>query len=276
MLLMIIAALILLGLCLGSFANAVIWRVHEQSKSKQAQQDLSILKGRSMCPHCRHRLGLWDLVPALSWLFLKGKCRYCRKPISPQYPVVELATAGLFVASYLWWPVAVHGTQTVLLALWLLLLTGLMALLVYDLRWMLLPNRLIYPTAVIAGAYAVVAVASSDHVFTALLNVVLAVAVGGGLFYGLYQLSGGKWIGGGDVRLGWLLGLVAGTPGRSLLLIFLASLIGTVVGVPLLAAKRLGRNSVIPFGPLLIVAAVVVQLFGHALIEWYQHVFLSL
>jgi prepilin signal peptidase PulO-like enzyme (type II secretory pathway) len=279
---MIIAVLAVVGLCFGSFENALVWRVHEQaaeSRKKKPDQKyltkLSVANGRSMCPDCKHELASKDLVPVLSWLSLKGRCRYCQKPISAQYPLVELATSGLFVASYIWWPVAFSHTQAAIFVLWLPLLVGLMALLVYDLRWTLLPNRIIYPLSVIALAQAIIVVASANRPASALLDMVLAVAIGGGIFYVLFQVSGGKWIGGGDVRLGWLLGLMAGTPARSFLLIFLAALAGSLVSLPLLLTHRLKRTSTIPFGPFLIVAIVIVQLFGHAMLLWYQKTFLS-
>src|SRR3989344_6490262 len=131
---MIVAILIVLGLAFGSFVNALVWRLHEQeerAKSKEqrrkkgkakntaklsshtsvlSSKDLSILKGRSMCPSCKHGLAAKDLVPVLSWLTLRGKCRYCHKPISIQYPLVELITATLFVISYLLWPDVAHAT----------------------------------------------------------------------------------------------------------------------------------------------------------------------
>ncbi|HVI60883.1 MAG TPA: prepilin peptidase [Candidatus Saccharimonadales bacterium] len=279
MVLMIIAALLVAGLCLGSFVNALVWRLRAQAESEAAPgqaKRLSILHGRSMCPHCRHGLAAKDLVPVLSWLSLGGKCRYCGRPISAQYPLVEAATAGLFVASYLWWPAAFTPFQTALFVIWLLLLTGLMALLVYDLRWLLLPNKLVYPLSGLAALQAAALVVAADDPLMTLLNMVLAVAVGGGLFYVLFQLSGGKWIGGGDVKLGWLLGLIAATPARSLLLIFIAALLGSLVSLPLLAANRLKRSSTIPFGPFLIVAIVIVQLFGADIIQWYQKAFLGL
>lgn len=273
MMLMIIAVLAVLGLCLGSFVNALVWRLSEQAKTKKPSKELSILHGRSMCPQCRHTLKALDLLPLLSWLALRGKCRYCGQPISAQYPLVEAATALLFIGSYTWWPNPVHGVQVALLGLWLVILTGLMALVVYDLRWMLLPNRIMRPLSYLAVIYACLEVIAADKPGTALLNTVLAVAVGGGIFYILYQLSGGKWIGGGDVKLGWLLGLIAGTPGRSLLFIFIAAMLGSLVSLPLLAVKRLKRSSTIPFGPFLIVGVVVVQLFGHSILDWYQSTF---
>lgn len=282
MVLMIIAILFVLGLALGSFANALVWRTHEQEAEKDKPKPdkrylsrLSITSGRSVCPECKHELASRDLIPVFSWLFLKGKCRYCGQPISAQYPLVELATGLLFVASYLWWPVDFSSAQTAVFVLWLALLTGLLALLVYDLRWSLLPNRFIYSLSLIAGAGAIIGVVIAQKPLTALLNVILAVIVGGGIFYGLFQTSKGKWIGGGDVKLGWLLGLVAATPARSMLFIFLAALLGSAVSLPLLATHRLKRTSTIPFGPFLIIGIIIVQLFGHAILFWYQRTFLS-
>lgn len=275
--------LVLLGLCLGSFVNALVWRIHEQEheagKKKPSQKylkSLSVSKGRSMCPHCKHELSQLDLVPVLSWLALRGKCRYCRKPISVQYPLVELSTALLFVASYIWWPEPLEGAQAALFVLWLPLLVGLMALTVYDLRWYLLPNRLMYPLFALAVVFALVGIAASDNWPIAMLNVIFAVAIGGGLFYVLFQVSAGKWIGGGDVKLGWLLGLVVMTPARALLFIFLAAILGTLVSLPLLASKRLKPTSVIPFGPFLIAGAFVVLLFGQDILHWYRNTLLGL
>src|SRR5262245_41082320 len=96
------------GLCWGSFVNAFVWRLHEletnKRLSKSQKKKLSILHGRSMCPDCHNELAWYDLLPVVSWLSLKGKCRYCGKPISWQYPFVEALTAALFVLSYVFWP----------------------------------------------------------------------------------------------------------------------------------------------------------------------------
>lgn len=280
---MVIVILGIAGLCLGSFVNALVWRLHsistETSKKKPSQRylaQLSVARGRSMCPHCKHQLAAQDLIPILSWLMLKGKCRYCKQPISVQYPAVELATAAFFIVSYLWWPVALNGAQISIFVLWLVLLVGFMALIVYDLRWLLLPNRIIYPLGAIAAAMSIIEVSTATRPAIALVNLILAVAVGGGIFYVLFQVSAGKWIGGGDVKLGWLLGLVAGTPGRSLLLIFLAAVLGSLFSVPLLATQRLKRTSTIPFGPFLIIAAIIVQLYGASILVWYQRTILKL
>ncbi len=284
---MITAILIVYGLCLGSFVNALVWRIHEQArianrkkKTKSVKADsrqltpnnrLSISRGRSMCPDCKHELAAKDLIPVLSWITLGGKCRYCKKPISAQYPLVELITAILFVASYIWWPRQITGFEVGSFITWLTLLVGFMALIVYDLRWLLLPNRLVYPLTAIAGIQAIFTIFSADNHLHALLGVFAAVAIGGGLFYVLFQVSEGKWIGGGDVKLGWLLGLSVATAANSALFIFLAALLGSLVSVPLLLMGKVKKGTVIPFGPFLIVGAIIAQLFGSVLIAWYQH-----
>lgn len=284
MVLMIIAALVVLGLCLGSFVNALVWRVHEQeqetAKKKPSQKylkKLSITKGRSICPHCQHELAAKDLVPVVSWLYLRGKCRYCHQPISWQYPLVESLTAILFVVSYSCWPTGLgHLYQQVLFGLWLLLVTGFMALSVYDIRWYLLPNRLLYPLYAPAVVWTAIVLSHVDkRPITVLVELAGALFIGGGLFYGIYQLSRGKWIGGGDVRLGWLLGLIVLTPPRALLFIFIASLLGCLVAIPLMSNKRLKRSSVVPFGPFLMAGAFLTVLFGARLLDWYHATFLN-
>lgn len=264
---MVMLVIVLLGLCAGSFINALVWRIHEQAKSKVKQPDLSILKGRSMCPACKHTLGVRDLMPLLSWIILGGRCRYCRKPIGWQYPIVEILTAGIFFASYTFWPYNVTTGGWVSVVLWLGSATLLIALAVYDTYWMLLPNRLVYPLYVFTGLLvASLAVSMQSWRFMG------AAAVGGlllsGMFYLLYQVSEGKWIGGGDVKLAVALGALAGGLLSSVLLLFLASLMGSIVGIPMMI-KSHSRKRLLPFGPFLIIATFVVFLWGQTFIDAY-------
>ena len=170
--------LLIFGLALGSFVNALVWRLHEQaqlnkpkgkSKTKKilTREQLSISKGHSMCPHCHNTLAPRDLVPVLSWLSLRGKCRYCHKPINWQYPAVEIATATLFIASYVFWPgegAFADLSSGINFIAWLAILTGFVALFVYDLKWMLLPNRLVYPMLLLATALAIYNIVTGDGV----------------------------------------------------------------------------------------------------------------
>lgn len=260
------------GLICGSFVNAFVWRLRKQetTKSKAARRSYSIMHGRSMCPSCRHQLAPKDLVPVLSWMWLRGRCRYCQASIGWQYPLVELATAALFALSYVVWPMNFDAIGSVRFVLWLVILTGLMALAVYDLKWMLLPNRVVYPLGVLALLYVVIGM-SADDVVQELYRLISSVGVGGGLFYLLFQLSEGRWIGGGDVKLGAVLGILLSNPYHAFLMIFLASLLGTLAIVPGLILKRTSVSSKIPFGPFLILATILVVLFGAGMIDTYQN-----
>lgn len=278
---MIIVALGILGVIFGSFINALVWRLHEQAelagkKTKAAakrRQELSIAKGRSMCPRCEHTLAAKDLVPVLSWVWLRGKCRYCRAPIGWQYPVVELVTGALFAWSYAAWPLAMHGSGPFQLVCWLIFLVGFVALAVYDLKWYLLPDRIVIPLSALA-ALQVVVVALWAHSWSLLYEPLLAAAIIFGLFWLLFQVSRGAWIGGGDVKLAVCLGLLAATPLKSFMVIFFASLIGTVVSIPLLLRGKQGLRLQIPFGPYLLAATVIVVLYGSTIVDWYQRMLL--
>lgn len=278
---MIVVILVVLGLALGSFVNALTWRLHEQDKLKakslKLKAELSILKGRSMCPHCRHSLATKDLLPVVSWLWLRGKCRYCYKPISTQYPTVELVTAGLFVLSYLYWPNSFTHVEIFRFSCWLVFLTGFMALAVYDLKWFLLPDKIIYPLYYVAILQVVLGkIVLNSATAVTIPAVAWGFLVGGGIFYLLFQVSNGKWIGGGDVKLGGLLGLILGGSAASLLMIFGASLFGTLLALPMMAAGKAKKDTHLPFGPFLLLSAVVVQLFGATLLHWYKtHLLLS-
>lgn len=266
---MILVILALLGLAFGSFVNALVWRIHAQSLSGKtaASKELSVLRGRSMCPECKHQLGALDLIPLLSWLFLKGKCRYCKKPISWQYPLVELLTPFIFVVSYLFWPYEIHNVaQYGYFIAWLVALTLGVALTLYDLKWMILPNRLIYPAGMVGVASALLSYSAVSHSQAA--SSVIGSLVFGGFFYGMYQVSKGKWIGGGDVRLGFVLGLFLGWQ-KSLLCLTLAAYLGTVLIGILFVIKKYHHKMKLPFGPFLLTAALITMLFGQHVIDWY-------
>ncbi len=266
-----IAVLGVLGLCFGSFVQALSWRVHEQSKTKKSKKTLSVIHGRSQCENCGHKLATLDLVPLLSWLFLRGHCRYCKKPIHWSVPFIEVAMALVFVLSYWLWPESLAGGQWLLLGTWLVCSVGLLALTVYDIRFMLLPNRILYPTFFVAlvGRLGYIIFFSPKPAHD-LLFLVLAVAVASGLFWILYQVSKGQWIGFGDVRLGLITGTLLATPAKSFIMIFLASILGTLFVAPALINGRKHLTAKLPFGPFLIVATFITMLVGQAMLDWYQ------
>lgn len=270
---MIIGILIVLGLCFGSFVNALVWRVHQQSlpKSKRPKDtNLSIVRGRSVCVNCQHSLSHIDLIPVVGWALLKGKCRYCKKSISWQYPFIEVLTATVFVASYLLWEFEVKGSEIVIYGLWLAVLTSLVALALYDTKWMILPNRIMKYSFGLAFVLALATIAiRNDGYSTSIINLVLSVVISGGLFALLFYISKGKWIGGGDVKLGFVLGFVVATPVYACLMLFIGSLLGCLVAMPAILFGSKTMQTKIPFGPFLIVATVIVYLFGREISEAY-------
>jgi len=277
---MIIVLLVVLGLILGSFVNALTWRFHEQAelagkkgaKAQEQRRKLSMLHGRSMCSNCGHELAVIDLIPLFSWLWLRGRCRYCRAKIQDS-PLTEVAPAVLFVASYLWWPLSFHGVNLFQFIVWLVFMVAFVALAAYDFRWFLLPDRIVYPLIGLA-ATEVIIVAVAHRSISMGVNAAVAGLIISGIFYLLFQFSKGTWIGGGDVKLAAVLGLLAGTPLKALLVLFLSSVIGTLVSIPLLLKGKQGLKAHIPYGPFLLTATIVVVLFGSSLIDWYDRLLL--
>jgi leader peptidase (prepilin peptidase)/N-methyltransferase len=266
---MIIAILIVLGLCLGSFIDAFVWRLHyRETKTKgKIEPKYTMLRGRSMCPNCKHELGPLDLIPFFSWLFLAGKCRYCHKPISWQSPLIEILMPILLVLSYVYWPRSLSGFGLVEFIFWIVFVTGLVALALYDAKWFILPNKIVYSLIALAGVQVIInllfyhgGVSVIEHVFWGLI-------ISSGIFFLLFQISGGKWIGGGDVKLGFLIGILVGGPIMSVLVLVIASLSGTLFAFPSLLNGRSKMNSKIPFGPFLI---LIVRLFGMSIFSWYK------
>ncbi len=258
----IAVALFFIGICLGSFVNAAVWRI----KNKK-----NLSTGRSECIHCHYKLAPRDLVPVASWLWLRGKCRKCRKPISPQYPLVELAVGLYFLISFLAWPYELASVAGVLLlGLWLLAGVGLAIHVVYDVRWMLLPDSVTYPLIALGVVYAVVKAFLAQNLLQYIVvDVGGSLAILSGLYLLLYLYSKGKWIGFGDVKLGVVLALFLADWQLSLLALFLANVIGCLVIIPALMAKKIQRSSHIPFGPFLIAGFALSGLFGFSFISWY-------
>ena len=265
---LIIVILGLLGLCFGSFVNALVWRLHKGR---------DFVAERSECTHCHHVLAWYDLVPVLSWVALRGRCRYCHKKIDDS-PIVELGVAVLFVVSYLFWPFTPWTTLTMsMFAIWLVSLVILAALTLYDLKWQLLLDKLVFPLiglGIVLGwlrfyGYEVLGVVG------ALLQMIAGVAIISGLYLALHLISHGRWVGFGDVKLNVFIGLILGWQG-ALLALFMANLLGVIVVLPGLVMQKITPRSRIPFGPFLIAACIITLLFGRYIIDWYMHSLLGL
>ena len=270
------------GVIFGSFINALVWRLRKQDEfendpkstshtkhSKHSHDKYSIVNGRSMCPNCGHALAARDLVPILSWISLRGRCRYCHKSISWQYPLVELITGLLFVASYALWPYEIVGfLGAMLFGVWLIMIVIFVALIIYDIRWQELPNQLTY--ILLALSFIWVAVITFQDGKTVAFQSVFAGAIIFGLFWTLHTVSKGAWIGGGDVKIAPTLGVLAGSPVKALMVIFIASLVGTLSALPSIVKDKKALKAHVPFGPALIIAACIVFMYGDKIISWYE------
>ena len=253
--------LFVLGAACGSFVGAMTWRMRKR---------MDWVKGRSICEHCKHKLSSLDLMPLLSWLVLRGKCRYCHKPIGWTAFLLEIGMATAFVASYLFWPLGevivgdgLDLVQLTLFLIWLIIVILMVALLVYDARWRLLPNKLLWPLVGVAAIFAIL-----NNIFIQqltsvdfLMQIGLAMIPVAGVYGALYLLSRGKWIGFGDVKFGLVVGLLVNWLGAVLVLAG-ANLIGTLSILPMIITRKMSMNSKIPFGPFLIVALFLVFLFS--------------
>jgi prepilin signal peptidase PulO-like enzyme (type II secretory pathway) len=279
----------LLGAVMGSFAGAQVWRL----RARQLVQDkfageaydkteykrlVSLTKhktvdDRSQCLSCHHTLAWYDLLPIFSWLSTKGKCRYCRQAIGYFEPLVEIGTAVMFaVFTYIW--VATYGMEPAslgILTLWLVALTMFVILFVYDLKWFLLPDVIMFPliglSVVITAAMVVFL---QLGILTTLLSVFASVMILAGLYFILWFMSKGLWVGFGDVKLGIALGILLIDWKLALLTLFLANLIGTLIVLPGLLTGRLSRKAQVPFGPLLIIGFFVSLLAGTAIMDGYE------
>lgn len=258
-----IIILFILGLCFGSFVNALVWRLHKKR---------NFVSERSECVHCHHVLAWNDLIPVLSWLTLRGRCRYCKKKIDDS-PVTEMGVALVFVLSYVLWPFGFATVGLILFTLWLVSVVLLAALFLYDLKWMLLPDKLNFPLIGIGAVWAIIfhAFFVQNSLGVGLLESALGVASVAGLYGFLYMLSKGAWVGFGDVKLGIFMGLILGWQ-EGLLAVLLANTIAFLFIFPGLLTNKISRTSKIPFGPFLILATVISLLLGGYIIKWYVDV----
>lgn len=263
---LVLTILFVLGLMFGSFGQALTWRL---------QNKKDWVKARSQCESCGHELSALDLIPLFSWLALKGRCRYCKKTIHWSAPLMELILGVIFVVSYAFWPVVLSGGQWVLFVTWLAVSVGLLALAVYDLRFMLLPNKILYPTFLVALTGRLVYILFfSNNIGHSSWFLALSILVAAGVFWLIYELSRGKAIGFGDVRLGLISGTVLADPLQSFLMIFVASVLGTITILPGLLNHSKSLTTKIPYGPFLIMATFVVLLLGTSFSDWYQRIVL--
>src|SRR4051812_47720418 len=255
---LLLAALGLLGLAVGSFLNVVIHPVPAAQSG---------LWPPSACPTCDTHIRARDNVPVLSWLWLRGRCASCAAPISVRYPLVELLTAVLFVAGTL----LLAGRDLLPLAPALLFVTAVgIALAAIDLDVYRLPNAIVYPAyPVLAALLIAAAVVEHDPA------VIVRAAIGGavlGAGYLALALARPGGMGIGDVKLAGLAGALLGAFSWSALLVgaFAAFVLGGVTGVFLIAAHRGTRRTALPFGPFMVAGTLIAVFAGSPLAHLYS------
>ena len=241
-----------LGALIGSFLNVCIYRLPRGE---------SIAWPGSHCPACGKDIRFYDNIPMVSYLWLGGRCRACREPISIRYPFVEAANAAGYLA--ILWKFGPTWT-TVLYAL---LFSSLLVVTGTDLTHKIIPNIVTLPGIIVGliGAATVLPIG--------LVNALLGVAVGGGILWALAWASpyvfGKEGMGGGDIKLLAMVGAFLGWK-PALLTIMIGSLTGSVIGISLIALRFMKRDEYIPFGPFIVLGAVLSMFFAQPLLDWYQ------
>ena len=243
------ALIFLFGLIMGSFLNAVIYRLDSGE---------SIVKSRSHCPKCGHVLAWYELVPIFSFVIQGGKCRECKSNISWQYPLVELATAILFVL------VLYHNLP---LLYTLTISSLLIVIFVYDLKHYIIPDKIIYPAILVSGIFV------WQHA-TYNIQYTIYAAIGASVFFAaMFFASRGKWMGFGDVKLAFFMGLFLGWP-NILVGLFAAFMLGGIIGMGLIVCGKKTMKSQVPFGPFLVTGTFIAMFLGNKIMEWYLSLFI--
>ena len=249
-----------LGLVIGSFLNVCIYRL--------PQKNLSIHSPRcSFCPECRVPIRFYDNIPVLSYLLLRGHCRYCNAAISRVYPLVELMTGTLFLFSmYQFGP-------TLALLHSCLFISLLIPIAWIDARWYIIPNEIIL-VGLITGTAATLLIGLPHHNPDYLIGRLIG-AVGGGASMALIAVAGTflfrkQAMGGGDIKLMILIGLFLGSWPDLLVVIMTSAFAGSLVGLSFIAlGKKSGGGSRIPYGPFLVIGALLDLFWGNEIWNWY-------
>ncbi len=260
---MLLASIIFyFGAIVGSFLNVVILRLPEGKK----------LTGRSACVACGHTLGVLELFPLFSFLGLLGKCRHCRKRISPRYFIIELCTGLLFVG--MWF--VFSPTNLFELMLYVrnyFIIAVLLSVFVIDLEHFIILDVIVFPAlgVVLAFNFALSLFSGSPMWSSGnfLVSGLIGLILGALPFWLVWYLSKGRWMGFGDVKLGLFLGLVLGWP-QIFVGYFIAVILGGVISVFLLLLTKKTLKSQVPFGTFLSIGALAALFYGPQMLKWYM------
>jgi len=238
-----------LGLVIGSFLNVVIYRL---------PRGLGFVRGRSFCPKCKHKVNWFDNVPVISFLILKGRCRFCGGKISWRYPLIELLAGALFYLSYL----------SHLSFLSYLLICGLVVIFFVDLEHQIIPDEIVIPLSVLFLGYRLL-----TNIQYLISNFLITGIVSFLFLYLIHLLTKGRGMGLGDVKLAFLMGLVLGFP-KIVVAFYLAFLTGAFVGVILILLGKAKLKQKIAFGPFLVFGTIFSLLWGEKIVTLAEKVLL--
>lgn len=244
----------LLGLIIGSFLNAVIYRLNA----------LESLLERSHCPHCKKKIRWFDNVPLLSFLLLSAKCRDCGEKISWQYPLVEFATGVIFALVGNYFFLSFDSASWLLTVYYLVIFSLLLVVFVYDLKYMEIPMIIVWSGIIISLAYFLSVDWQNFHIAASILDLKVASGILGGLvaflfFFSLALYSKETWMGYGDAYIGMLAGIIVGWP-NVVWMLMLSFTIGAIVSVGLILAGKKTMQSQVPFAPFLIAGVFLIIL----------------
>lgn len=237
----------IIGACVGSFLNVCIYRIPEGK---------SVVTGSSHCYACGHQLNFIDMLPVLNYFILKGRCRYCGTNFSLQYPLVEFITGFMYLAAYL----KFYNNWTTLL-LWVFF-SLLIVVTIIDLYHRIIPEGILL-TGIVLGL-PLAGLQSVDKLISGLIGLLVA-----GIIMLIIAIISKGGMGGGDIKLSTVMGLYLGWQGV-LLALFLAFLIGGIIGIFLLLTGRKGRKGAVPFGPYLALGGLLAVMWGQELLAWYM------
>lgn len=244
------------GICIGSFLNVLVYRI---------PLGLDFKAGSSFCPKCKHELKWYDLFPLFSWLFLRGKCRYCKAPISPIYPIGESVTGLMFVASF------VFGTNCkfcLSLLGYFMICAALFVLFCIDWKYMMIPDSM-WVTILVGGVVLYIdTLIHNGWDKSELISRIIGAFAVSVLFFLVDYLKPDS-IGGGDIKLMFAAGFALGWV-KTMFSLLIAGLVGTVYLLVTNSLKKENMKKQVPFGPHLAVGIFVAMLFGDLLIKWYM------
>lgn len=269
------------GLIFGSFLNALEYRITNKKT----------MSGRSFCPKCKQKLGLLDLIPVLSWFVLRGKCQYCKKKISFQYPLIEILTGLSFVLSGIQTGLITNLNNYLLLntsnfpikeiILFLLLTTCyflLILIALHDAKTKYVLSVYVYAIIIFAFSYKLI-IYPGNWVPIDLWNhfwpTLLAAAIPALILFGLSFGSKGKWMGAGDGEIALAIGMLLGWQ-LAIPAYYFAFVVGAAWSLALVFQKKAGMKSTVPLGPFLISGTFFAIIFGQQIVDWYAKIVLGL